>query len=441
MRAFICVCALALVLFANNTLDVYLDRAVVSKNIDLKDGNASITVPFDLKRDDIDISCEVLDFSFSNFRKFGNSSIKDSLNNRLIALKDSYELAKVSELNSLKDIESVSKFLETNLKEQNEITSKLELMNFTDSEVIYVKDLNIKANCKNITVRYPINNVFIDSKNIINTDLKNITIKQNITISGLKDDIKNSTINFYPYNTSYGNTPGKFTPIYIHKEENKVLDAPATMSIQKAEVAMEERVNVKKVSEKTIHSFNFWQIDNFDLKANQENYITINTQNVEANITNYIDGYATSKAYVMATFIPKFDIQEADTSFYIDNNFITNSYKSKALKNQELSLFFGLNNFIEVKKENLNLKSGDNLLGTKESTKTLKGYTIINNSNKSQDVIFVERVPVSTHEDIKVDVLGSLKADAEGKVEKKFTLKPKESVNFEFGYIVTKPVK
>ena len=440
-KIFVVMSCLFSTVFASNTLDIYLDKIMLSKTLNLKESNATFTVPFELKRADIDISCEISDFKFSNFRKIGANTAKDILNNRLQALKDSYELAKVSNLSSSKDIADISQFLENNLNEQSQVNSQIELLNFTeDNEFFYVKDLNLRSKCENITIKYPLSSVLIYTKNSIITDLKSVEIKQNIIISGLKEDIENTNINFYPYNTSYGNAPGRFAPIYLQKEEKKVLDAPATMSL-KATVETEAATpTTPVVSERTIHSFNFWNVENFSLKKNQENYISLNEQKVDANITNFIDGYATSKAYVMATFTPKFDIGEANTNLYINQNFITSSYQSKILKDQEVKMFFGPNNFIEVKKENINTKTDDNLLGTKETTKTLKRYTITNNSIDAQEITFVERVPVSTHADIVVTVLGDLTADNEGRVEKKFRLEPKESTSFDFGYAVLKPI-
>ncbi|NLK66039.1 MAG: DUF4139 domain-containing protein [Campylobacteraceae bacterium] len=437
------VCCLASFLFGTNTLDIYLDRAMISKSVAPKDKTATFTVPFEVNRADIDISSEILEFKFDNFRKIGTDGIKEGLKSRLEALRDSYELAKKAELSDLKEIESVTKLLENNLNEQRDIISKIELLDFTaDDRVYFVKDLSLRTNAPNITIRYPLSFVSIYPKNIITTDLKTLKIKQNIIISGLREDIEKVDINFYPYNTGYGNLPGKFTPIYLRKEEQRALDAPVTMAYESAPMAksVDNAVVEKAVVEKTIHSFNFWNVTGYDLKKDEENHISLNEQVVDANITNYIDGYATAKAYVMATFTPEFDVQEANSYFYIDDNFITDSYQGKLLKSSEAKFFFGLNNFIEVKKENVGTKSDDNFLGTKETTKTLKSYTITNNSDTSQHITFVERVPVSTHADIVVTVLGGFQAGHDGKVEKIFSLNPKESINFEFGYTVVKPI-
>ncbi|QKF64259.1 DUF4139 domain-containing protein [Campylobacter corcagiensis] len=421
-----------------NGIDIYTNKVIVEKTS--KDGKFSL--PFELEMNQIEISanCDINTAYFTNFRKLEDENAKkiETLTNRLKALKDSYEVIKASKVDN---IATLSDALSENLNEQTSISSQLSLLNTLTSSVSLEKDLVVDAPCKGITIRYPDYNVRLDSKNIIIFKDGKLQIKQNATISNLDSNLTSTKVRFFPYATNLDQAPAIFTPIYLQKEPPaQIQDAPATM-MKMASAIESNSAPLAKASEQTLHTFNFWQIDNMNLVAKKDNLINLNTQEVNATLSNFIDGYGTNRAYFSIKFTPKFDIQSAKSDYYFDDKFIHSNYSGKVLKGTENKIYFGINNFIEIKKQISDIKTDESLFGGKETTKNSWLYEIKNSSDQNQSITFVERVPVSTHEDIKVVKLGDIEESPskDGKVEINFTLMPNETKSFKFGYAVTKP--
>lgn len=78
----------------------------------------------------------------------------------------------------------------------------------------------------------------------------------------------------------------------------------------------------------------------------------------------------------------------------------------------------------------------------KLKTEKIYSYEITNNSSKKFDVTLVERVPVSKHEDIKIELIGKSKysvLENNGKIYYDLKLEPNETKTIEFGYSIEKP--
>ncbi|NLY03533.1 MAG: DUF4139 domain-containing protein [Campylobacter sp.] len=423
-------------------IDIYTDVVMVEKS----SLNNKFSVPFTLSMSDIEISapCDITDADFTNFRKVDdeNSAKKSALLARQQALKDSYKVILNSNIDNISNIDNA---LTQNLTEQADIQIQLDLLSSVSSQTIFLKDLVVSANCKGVVIKYPLYDVVLDSKNVIVLNGSSISIKQSASLSNLDENLDKARVRFFSYSVRQRQNPAKFMPIYLQKESPaQIQDAPATMSVMGVENKSEDAVILsREVVEKTLHTFNFWQVDKVDIKARKDNFLTLNLQDLNATFSNYIDGYGTSKAYFMATFTPEFDVQEARTDYYFEDSFISSGYQSKLLKNEKAELFFGVNNFIAVNKELSDIMVDESIFGGNENSKSVWAYTITNNSGKSQRVNFTERAPVSTHEDIKVKILGDLGASVQkdGKVEKEFIIEANSSISFKFGYIVSKPTK
>lgn len=425
------------VLFANS-LDIYTNKVIIEKT----SSELKFSVPFELNISDIEISssCDISSAYFTNFRKIEDpSSIKKTeLANRLQALKDSYEIIRNSKLDKISDID---KILSSNLSEQSNIASELSLFNNINSTAILIKDLVVNTPCKEASIKYPVYSVNLDSKNIILFKDNKIIIKQNATISNLDENISSARVRFFPYSADLTQVPAAFAPVYLQKDPPaQIPDAPATMMKMSTMAETNSQPRSKPI-EQTLHTFNFWQIDKMDLSAKKDNLLVLNTQELNATMVNFIDGYGTNKAYLMLNFTPEYDVQAARSDYYFDDKFIQTNYVNKMLKGVENRVYFGINNFIEIKKEVFDIKTDESLFGGKETIKSSWSYEIKNNSTKDQVINFNERIPVSTHEDIKVLMLGDMgvEANKDGKVELNFTLAPNETKRFKFGFAVTKP--
>ncbi|CZE50575.1 DUF4139 domain-containing protein [Campylobacter geochelonis] len=445
--------------FGKSGIDFYTNVAILEKSVITKDAKAVFSVPFDIKEQDIlvDSNCSITSTGFDNYKQIQSplEAQKESLNNRLLALQDSYNIIKNSKLNQNqpREFDKISGILDKNLNEQNQISKELGTLNFVTTSPAYKKDFVVKTACKKATVgiRYSLSTTIKPLlKNTIRANLEknSVEILQEVILSNLDEDLKNATVRFFPYATNQNQKPGNFSPIYLHKEEpKKVLDAPSTMVQTPAVV---ENIQPKQTlvpatnnNDQPLHNFKFWQIDGLDLKAKNDNKITINKQILDANFSSYIDGYGTSKAYIMARVLPKFDIQAANTNYYLNSRFVLNAYAAKGVKNTAVDIFFGADNLIEVRKNISDIVINDTPAIGSETAKNIWEYGVKNGSNKTENIIFVERIPISNSDEIVVKKLGDIEqnADSQGKVEYKFALEPKQEKVFKFGYTVSKPIK
>lgn len=396
-----------------STLEIYSDKSILTKNIK----ENSFIVPFELDQKDLSINsnCNIEEISFGNKIEDEISLKKQSLQNKLKALKDSYEIIKNSNLNTINDIKNLSGILNENLTSQAEISKEIDSL--SNEPAFYTKKVTIKQSCKNpkTTISYPLNDALFKTLNSVNFKDGKISIKQSLIISNLKENLDDVFIKIYPYSVKSSKTPGKFTPTFIYSEETtKVFDAPATMSIAKNDSLKASNLEVSQNQNK----INFFEISKQHLKALKENIIILNSQVLDANLTNYIDAYSGSKAYIAASFSPKNDINEALTQFFLNDVFVQNSYESKISKNKISTYFFGLNNLIWVSKVDLNNNEAK--------------FNIKNNSSVDQNITFVTKIPVN----VEVEILGDLNGSAgsNGKIEKNFVLKNNEEKVINFGY-------
>lgn len=396
-----------------STLEIYSDKAILTKNIK----ENSFIVPFELDQKDLSINsnCNIEEISFGNKIEDEISLKKQSLQNKLKALKDSYEIIKNSNLNNINDIKNLSGILNENLTSQAEILKEIDSL--SNEPAFYTKKVTIKQSCKNpkTTISYPLSDALFKTLNSVNFKDGKISIKQSLIISNLKENLDDVFIKIYPYSVKSSKTPGKFTPTFIYSEEaTKVFDAPATMSIAKNDSLKASNLEVNQNQNK----INFFEISKQHLKALKENIIILNSQVLDANLTNYIDAYSGSKAYIAASFNPKNDINEALTQFFLNDVFVQNSYESKISKNKISTYFFGLNNLIEVSKVDLNNNEAK--------------FNIKNSSSIDQNITFVTKIPVN----VEVEIWGDLNAsaDSNGKIEKNFILKNSEEKVINFGY-------
>lgn len=432
--------------YANTTLNIYVNTSILEESKISNLNESLFQVPANIKQQDILINskCNILETNFLNYNLKTNK-INNEITNltlKLKSLQDSYQIiqqAKINTNNIKNDNSNIQEILYENLKNQKIITDKLSVLNFYKPTTSYEKTFSIKTDCENekISISYPINNLNLQTQNQFFANSNNkITINQNIILSNLSQDLKNIKINFFPQSTNIYKKPYTFYPDYLdkysyeqsYKAENKPVSANM---ITKSLTSISETNNLLS---------NFWEIKNINLKANEENLIKINSQNIQANFDNYIDGFGTNKAYLRAKFTPNFNIQAAKSMLFFENSFINEQFLEQNLKDKEVSLFFGLNNFIDVKKELLDVLSEESIFSKNVTTKKIWKYTIKNNSDTNQKITFIEKIPVSTHEDIKVKMIGDLKVKAnhEGKVTYNFSLKPKEEISFNFGHEITK---
>merc|ERR1711879_41325 len=233
------------------------------------------------------------------------------------------------------------------------------------------------------------------------------------------------------YNFIHQLKPYRFTPKYLDIYKNP------RISYEKAEITM-DAVPMKKLaranaSAKPTFAYvedttkSFFKASNINLLSGKKTEVLFAKDKYEANDSLEIDGYSKSQAFFKVDFKSKKLYGVLNSKQYLDATYIgrsnLNEIKKELVKDMQNEPFFSIN---------------------KLKTQKIWDYEITNNSNKTQKISLVERVPVSKHEDIKVVLIGKSKQtilEKNGKITFDFELKPKEVKKINFGYEIEKPTK
>jgi len=234
-------------------------------------------------------------------------------------------------------------------------------------------------------------------------------------------DLKNIDVVYY----SYKKTPSISPPEqrYIPFVEKKV------KSIKKL-----EREYVETGSKA------YFSVKNVDLQNRKENLITLSSISYPAEFSVFIDGDRTVTPFLKATFkTDRFYPSSYRADFYIDGVYIGSDRLKPILQNEENSLFFGEDVFVNVSKEKIKDYTEKSIFGAKKTTKEWR-YQIENNHKNGIKVIVVDRIPVSTSEKREIKPFSTVKwkeIKPDGTVVWEFFLSPAQKKVFSFGYVIT----
>ncbi len=462
-------------IFANvdiKSLDMYKNLTFVKQKLDFKKNTQKLLGQ--VKIEDIrflkEDNCSIGEYTLMNEKENDElskliSEAKDKIvykENRIKALKSNIAFLEKTSLTSVsnsKMFQESSNFLKKEILESynniyeiegyiKEDKKELEelLKKRTNENTTY---LNYDLKCdKDVFVYYPLNNIKKDGLYDINynSNKKELEIKNSYFITQSTGvDFKNININLYSF--SYVDTvqPRKFYPQYLD------LDMPVALSSSKVMIkkAKVERFNDMasapryEYNEDTTRSY--FTALNVDLQSGKKQQVLFSNEKYKANNSIEIDGYASSKAFYKVDFKSDKLYGFINSRLYLNDSYIGKINIDGIKKDEDNSLYFSNNRFIDVKKELIkDMKEEPFFSLNRLKTQKIWKYEIKNNSNKEEFVSLIERVPVSKHEDIKIELIGSTKVtkfEKNGKITFDFNLKPNETKTIEFGYEILKPNK
>jgi uncharacterized protein (TIGR02231 family) len=136
-----------------------------------------------------------------------------------------------------------------------------------------------------------------------------------------------------------------------------------------------------------------------------------------------------------------------EMNIFLDKDYIGKSYLKFVAPNQKFSAYFGIDEGIKIqrKEEKKEESTSTGFLSTGMKKKFVYGYRIIVENYKKKDIKITlsERVPVSNHQDLKINII-KLEPEAkektkEGIIKWELTLKPNEKKELYFEYSLEYP--
>ncbi len=476
MKKLLILLVFATSIFANNvdirSLDIYKNLTFVKQKLDSKKNTQKLVGQ--VKIEDIRFlkndKCLIIDYTLENKKENDELSklileTKDKIvykENRIKALKSNIAFLEKTSLNSLnnsKMFKESSNFLKKEILESYNYIYEIEgfikedkkeldelLKKRTTENAIFL-NYNLKCD-KDIFVYYPLKNIKKDGLYDINynSNKKELEIKNSYFITQSTGvDFKNIDINLYSF--SYIDTvqPRKFYPQYLDLNMPIALNS-SNMLIKKAKVErFNDMVSAPRYAYNEDTTRSYFTALNVNLKSGEKQQVLFSNERYKAQNFIEIDGYSSSKAFYKVDFRSDKLYGFINSKLYLNDSYIGKININGIKKDKNNSLYFSNNRFIDVKKELIkDMKEEPFFSLNKLKTQKIWKYEIKNNSNKEELISLIERIPVSKHEDIKIELIGSTKVtklEKNGKITFDFNLKPNETKTIEFGYEILKPNK
>lgn len=183
----------------------------------------------------------------------------------------------------------------------------------------------------------------------------------------------------------------------------------------------------------------------YTIKSDNKSYsVDIDAYNLSALYQYYCVPKIDKDAFLMASISnwEQYNLLEGEANIFFEGTYIGKTLLDVRYATDTLQISLGRDKNINVKREKVNEFISKKFIGSKKEES--RGWDISVKNNKSQaiNMLIYDQVPVSTLEEIKVDVLeiSGAKQDAEsGEIKWEFTIDPNENKTFSLKYLIKYP--
>jgi len=224
---------------------------------------------------------------------------------------------------------------------------------------------------------------------------------------------------------------GKVSGVSIDKSEMKIRGA-SSMAIPTAQVEKQTTVNFEIKTPYTIKSDNknyTVDIEFYDLPAIYQYFCVPKIDKDAFLIANIVDW-------------EKYSLLEGEANVFFEETYVGKTLLEVRYASDTLEISLGRDKKVSVNREKIKDFTSKQFIGNKkEETRTWK-TTVKNNKNQEINMIVLDQVPISTAEDIEVNLLnisGARQNLQTGEIKWEFRLKPGDKKEFDLKYSVKYP--
>jgi hypothetical protein len=224
---------------------------------------------------------------------------------------------------------------------------------------------------------------------------------------------------------------GKVAGVSVGKSEMKIRGT-SSLAIPTAQVENQTTVNFEIKTPYTI-------------KSDNKNYtVDIEFYDLPAIYQYYCVPKIDKDAFLIAKIVDweKYSLLEGEANVFFEETYVGKTLLDVRYASDTLEVSLGRDKKVSVNREKIRDFTTKQFIGNKkEETRTWK-TTVKNNKNQEINMIVLDQVPVSTAEDIEVNVLNisGAKHDLEtGEIKWEFTLKPVDKKELDLKYSVKYP--
>lgn len=183
----------------------------------------------------------------------------------------------------------------------------------------------------------------------------------------------------------------------------------------------------------------------YTIKSDNKNYtVDIELYNLPAIYQYYCVPKIDKDAFLIAKIIDweKYSLLEGEANVFFEDTYIGKTLLDVRYASDTLEISLGRDKKVSVNREKIKDFTSRQFIGSKkEETRTWK-TTVKNNKNQEINMIVIDQVPVSTAEDIEVNVLSISGAKHQletGEIKWEFSLKPADKKELDLKYSVKYP--
>jgi hypothetical protein len=138
----------------------------------------------------------------------------------------------------------------------------------------------------------------------------------------------------------------------------------------------------------------------------------------------------------------KYNLLEGEANIFFEDTFVGKSLMNVKYATDTLHISLGRDKKVIVKREQMKNFTTKQFIGSKKEESRVWSINVKNNKSQKINMLLFDQVPVSTLEEIKVDILnisGAKINSKTGEIKWEFSLNPNESKKFELNYSVKYP--
>jgi hypothetical protein len=183
----------------------------------------------------------------------------------------------------------------------------------------------------------------------------------------------------------------------------------------------------------------------YTIKSDNKNYtVDIEFYDLPAMYQYYCVPKIDKDAFLIARIIDweKYNLLEGEANIFFENTYIGKTLLDVRYASDTLEISLGRDKKVSVNREKIKDFTTKQFIGTKKEETRLWKTTVKNNKNQTINMTVLDQVPVSTSDDIEVNVLEitSAKHDLEtGEIKWEFTLSPLDKKELNLKYSVKYP--
>ena len=183
----------------------------------------------------------------------------------------------------------------------------------------------------------------------------------------------------------------------------------------------------------------------YTIKSDNKSYsVDIDTYNLSAFYQYYAVPKIDKDAFLIANISnwEQYNLLEGEANIFFEGTYIGKTLLDVRYATDTLQISLGRDKNVSVKREKVKEFISKNFMGSKKEES--RGWNIDVKNNKSQQInmVIYDQVPVSTNDEIKIEVSeisGAKKTPESGEIKWEFTIAPNESKSFILRYLVKYP--